>query len=439
MKKCSGCNKIYSDNDAFCPACGKKTEYFTENSAQELTLTKNKTTYCPTCGVPVDDEKTQFCGSCGNSLAVDSIPLAQPEGEKRKKKLKNKRAVKRFIMCAILVLVVSLGVTVAVKLNTPVLKLGRSLVNMAKSGDSYEFSGTITDNETQEADIDGSFMLNPKNKQLGYEYKMNYDGYLDDVGGQGFFDIDNEFIFNDQWNDNTGYRRTQINDMTRIITSGNTTYYMDKNFDLSVELAGYLFEAMQLNAFSSEEDINEAVMNILECYDEIFELNGAKSNLADQYEELSSFSQKLSKKVGLDFVKKLTSEKWLEEYIGYKYKKGTHTFDVKLSTLMKGIYEILENRQEDIITILEDAAEESDIGIRSHKVDDLVEEFFEEFDSNIDYAKEENLRIYLAYKVSGGYVNYIEFDFIEDGYSHFAGEFIIKKSTVYKGLHRVGI
>lgn len=368
--------------------------------------------FCPECGSKVKDGAA-FCSNCGSPLMADSaVPItpaadpippaapvakpAEPEAggipvgnfgtvstpQPKTKGTKNgtKLAMIFVPIAVVLCVLIGVGCIVANKMNSPLVKIGKSFADLVTSGEANTYRISYDDGY-DEFTASGDLKIDLKGKNIdASNVKFSSDGYVEMDDIEAFLHIPAKEI---------GFRADDGDEEEIFFYNGYLAYYEDGEL---VETDNYI------SYYNEDED--EFVSQGFELASLAFDiLNGDKSIEEVQKQALDTamimfpeleeempaldesqiqLNEKLVKQVKKEAVKCFTDTKWLEQNLGLTVSKQsgvtTYTFNPNVGTAARALYNIFEPLLLDIYNQASLLEEYSDIP----DYEDFVDEFLSE-------------------------------------------------------------
>lgn len=370
--------------------------------------------FCHDCGGNIPDG-ARCCPNCGKPVA-ENVTMGAVTPVKSKKKMGKKAKLALILIPVIIVLLVAgaVGVTAAVKLNTPMVKISKAFDRLVTSGDAYSYALEFNaEDESFNAGADLKIDAKAKTIEVrnlklpeflseGFEYEFGVP--LKDINTEAFVFV-NDKKFGAKASakaDSDKYEAMVYNDVAALAINGEAmmgqviyTEEQQKYVDMVFEILDMTFKAAN-GEMSEEEFIAAYKEKLAELNEEFLDLDIVEML---EYEP----DEKVVKQVKKDARKKFTDKKWLSEYFGLSQSKKDgetlYEFDIEPEKALEGMYEILR-------PVIVDMADQID-GTDEDEVD-------EEFEDEIDYLKDNDIKYKLVIGVKDGVISKIKAEFSDE-------------------------
>lgn len=380
--------------------------------------------YCRNCGKN-NAENARFCRGCGSDLEMltekepEPVPelLKEEEQAQKSEKVKKPRNAKKIKLAVILTVALALvisaigiGSAAYLKLNSPLVKIGRGFKDLLTSGEAHKYKINVVDSAI-DTTIECDFKSDLKNKSLeavniktkslhfGEALGETVDGYtLLHINEKEYISVsDNVGVQEGKYITYNGYTAVYYGDELNrcfptlepygIVNAGqlaNEENFSEGCFEIISEL---------LDFANGKKEFGEVQAQIIKKIDDITTHNGllnidfAGIDL-DIYDfEGIKVDGKIEKQIEKELKKCLTDEKWLEENLGLKVSKDGKTtvykFDINIEKTVKALYDIYTPLLKDLYNQIKEK-----VGVDANYMDsfeDLTDGFMslaEEFDES---------------------------------------------------------
>lgn len=392
---CSNCGKQNEDRALFCAECGSRltannpvpeTEFLSEDSSESTYA------YTPETAYTTSPETTLL-----NTSEAYFAPPAFPANEMppAPKKMKNGLKLALILIPVVIVLAVLIGVGsfAAVKLNSPLVKIGKGFSKLVTSGNAYNYNISFDDGY-DDVNIAADVKIDLKGKKIDLvNGKSSFDG--ENVNFEAFLNAnDNELGF---------HLDVEDSDLEMYVYNGYQMIYEDGELTDADYLYQYYSEVFGIE----ESEINDVLFRFIsisfdtangdktmeEAEKEIIEIIKKYSDSDIDFDKMNiEVDKKLVKQVQKELQKCLTDKKWLEENLGLTVEKEgkatVYSFNIPIEKAVKALFNILEPLLKDSydkgVEIAKDSIDEEFDLDDIPTFDETVDEFFDMLEDTDD-------------------------------------------------------
>lgn len=382
----------------FCPECGNQV--------------KDGAVFCSNCGTPMESPTNVAqiplaSNNTADAFMNDSVAAAPPKRTRSSVKNSKKLVAILIPVAVILCLLITVGSVVAVKMNSPLVKIGNAFTDLLSSGDTNTYNISYEDAE-DEFSASGNLKIDLKGKNIDLRNfrasiidESIYKGEISDSekheirNGEAFLHVfSKEVGFRADVSGSYQYYAYDIDEHGEYRTSFYNGYYI--GYDHEGEFTGATnvfgdfaendeelfldkgFELVSLifDVLNGDRRIDEAQRQVIELAIEMFpDFEDEIPLLSDTQFQLND---KVVKQVTQEAKKCFTNTQWLEQNFGLVVSKQngvtTYIFNVDLNTASRALYDIFEPLLKDIYDQAVQLEEYSDLP----DYEDIVDEFLSE-------------------------------------------------------------
>lgn len=419
---CSNCGKQNEDNALFCADCGSRltasspvpeTEILSEDYSESTYA------YTPEANYNPEPETTLLSTPeapfAPPAFSVNEMP---PTPKKMKKGLK--LALILIPVAIVLAALIGVGSFAAVKLNSPLVKIGKGFSKLVTSGQAYNYNVSV-DNGYDDIKVSADVKFDLKSKRIDLVNgksslegeKVNFEAFLnandDELGFH--LDVDDSdlemYVYNGY---QMIYEDGELTDADSLYQYYAEVFGIEES-EINDIIFGFISIAFDAaNGDKTTEEAEKDFMEIIKKYSDS-DIDFDKMNL--------KVDQKLVKQTEKELQKCLTDKKWLEENLGLTVTKEgkttVYSFNIPVEKAVKALFDILEPLLKDSydkgVEIAKDSIGEEIDSDDIPTFDETVNEFFDTLEGadedisitvDIEMAKSEITAINVKVKEKSG-------------------------------------